>query len=71
MDWLRIIRILIMSEPLTIKEKIKWFLYNKELYMASKKAWNLFTEAIKKGEEEVDRIHALHCSKPPIPLKSR
>jgi rhamnosyltransferase len=71
MDWLRIIRILIKSEPLTIKEKIKWFLYNRELYMASKKAWNLFTESIKMGEEEVDRIHSLHCSKPPIPLKSR
>jgi rhamnosyltransferase len=69
MDWLRIIRILIKSEPLTIKEKIKWFLYNKELYTASKKAWNLFTDAIKIGEEEVDRIHSLHCSKPPIPTK--
>lgn len=71
MDWLRIIRILLKSEPLTIKEKFKWFLYNRERYKALKGAWNLFTESIKKGEDEVDRIHSFHCSQPPIPLKSR
>lgn len=70
-DWLRVIKILLKSRPLTLSERVKWFLYNRELYKANKKAWNVFMNALAIGDDELDKVHSKYCNKPPIPLKSR
>lgn len=70
-DWLRIINTLRKSKPLSMKQRFEWFLYNRQQHFAAVKAYNVFTEALSKSEDELDRVHSLYCGKPPIPSKPK
>ncbi len=66
---LGIIKTIWEAEPLSIKEKWNWFLYNKTRDKAAEKAYKLFTTALQSGENELDIIHEKYCGTPPVPLK--
>lgn len=69
MDILRTAKVIFQSEGLSIGQKIHWFRYNSDIFSAIQKAHIVFTEALAKGEEELDAIHSKYCGKPPIPSK--
>lgn len=70
MDQLRTIKTIWQSNPLNPQEKLNWVKYNKNQFDAMLEAHKIFTQALSKGEEELDKEHERLCGKPPIPLKS-
>ena len=69
LDTLRIIKTIWKSEPLTVKEKWKWFVYNQQQHKAGKDAYDAFRKALDESEEKLDDLHEKICGIPPSPLK--
>lgn len=69
-DILKTMKILWQSKPLSFKEKMKWFFYNQDQFIAVKKAYAFFMEALKISETELEAQHEKFCGKPPVPVKA-
>lgn len=69
-DILKTMKILWQSKPLSFKEKMKWFFYNQDQFIAVKKAYAVFMEALKISETELETQHEKFCGKPPVPVKA-
>lgn len=67
---LSIIKTLYVSEPLTLKEKWKWFLYNREQLKGEQKAFAIFSEALAESEEKLDAVHERYCGRPQLHQKT-
>ena len=63
------LKLILLAQPMSIREKIKWIRYNKVQEVAYKEAVARFHDALATGEEELDKVHQELCGKPPIPLK--
>ena len=61
LDTLRIIKTIWKSEPLTVKEKWKWFVYNQQQHKAGKDAYDAFRKALDESEERLDALHEKIC----------
>jgi rhamnosyltransferase len=68
-DILRMIKIIWISEPLTLLEKWRWFLYNQQQFKASQDAIEVFYKALAEGENRLDAVHEEICGIPPSPVK--
>ena len=63
------LKLILIAQPMSIGEKIKWIRYNKVQEVAYKEAVATFHDALARSEEELDKLHQELCGKPPIPLK--
>jgi rhamnosyltransferase len=68
-DYLRAIKVIVESSPVSVKEKLYWISFNRKIHRSLKKAYDVFNEALNKGEETLDTVHLEYCGKPPIPVK--
>lgn len=66
---LRMIKSIWSANPLGFFENWKWLKYNISQRRSLAKAVNVFSDALKKGEQELDMEHTKYCGKPPIPQK--
>jgi len=48
---------------------MRWLHYNHECHIGYCEAIHIAKQALATSEEELDRQHQIHCSKPPIPPK--
>lgn len=66
---LSMIKVLLLRTSFGWRDKWKWYGYNRSQLRGQQKAWQVFCEALAKGDEALDAIHEKHCGKPPVPLK--
>lgn len=66
---LRTIRLLLQAEGVPLKERYQWLLYNYRWFKALNRSVRIFNKALRAGEEELDRVHAEICGKPPQAVK--
>jgi rhamnosyltransferase len=66
---LSIIKTIFLSEPLTLKEKWGWVLYNRRQLKSWQKAYDVFTEALAESEAHLDAVHDKFCEHPHIHQK--
>lgn len=57
------------AEPLTFREKYKWFSASLSQFNALKKAHIAFYKALAEGDEALDALHRHYCGAPPVALK--
>jgi rhamnosyltransferase len=67
---LSMVKTLLISCGLNIKEIFYWYKYNVKNYRARLKANEYFRECLSSGESILDSEHEKLCSNPPSPLKS-
>lgn len=60
---------ILKSEPLTAKEKWRWFRYNREQLKGEQKAFAIFSAALAESEEKLDAVHERFCGKPQLHQK--
>ncbi len=60
---------LIKAKGISFADMIKWWKYNVSRKKGLIKAAKAVNEAIKKGEDYLDKEHMKYCGKPPIPKK--
>lgn len=70
-DNLRLVKTIWTSGPMNNIEKVKWLRYNLSQRKAMQKAFEVFTEALKKGERELENVHEKFCGKPPVPINTK
>ena len=68
MDTLRMIKTIWKSEPLSLKEKWYWFMYNQQQHKVGKDAFDIFRKALDESEEKLDVVHDEICGVPPSPF---
>lgn len=66
---LSIIKTILFSKPLSLKERWRWYQYNRQQLKGQQRAFETFQDALAKGEEALDAVHEKYCGKPPSPLK--
>ena len=67
---MRILKTIGQTSELSLKEKYFWFQYNKNLFNAMRRGYQIFKEALEQGEFKLDEEHRKYCGTPPIPLKA-
>lgn len=70
-EMLSTVKVIWISKPLSISEKLKWLSYNLNQWNAMKEAHAVFMNALKNGEDALDKEHDKICGKPPVPLKMK
>ncbi|HUC79685.1 MAG TPA: glycosyltransferase family 2 protein [Flavisolibacter sp.] len=60
------IKVIALSNPLTLKEKWKWLQYNKMQFKGRVKAYEIFAAALAESEDRLDAAHEHYCGKPPV-----
>jgi hypothetical protein len=63
-QYLRLIKVL-LKRDVPFFSKFKWFMYNVNFNNQYHKAFNVFTNALKKGDADLDKTYALICSTAP------
>ncbi|MDQ6609102.1 MAG: hypothetical protein M3Y85_04710, partial [Bacteroidota bacterium] len=66
---LSLVKTLFKSEPLTVKEKLAWFTYNREQLKGEQKAFEIFSSALAESEEKLDAVHEQFCGRPQMHQK--
>jgi len=66
---LRLVKSIWTANPFGFRANWKWLQYNLAQRRSLKKAIIVFSDALKKGEQELDIVHTKYCGKPPIPQK--
>ncbi len=66
---LSIIKTILKSEPLTFKQKIAWFQYNRKQLKGEQQAFDIFTKALAEGEDKLDAVHEQYCGRPQMHQK--
>lgn len=64
------VKTILKSKPLTLKEKWSWFLFNRLQLKARQHAHKVFSEALNQSQQKLDEVHEKICDKPPVPLLS-
>ncbi|MEO7534690.1 MAG: glycosyltransferase [Ferruginibacter sp.] len=67
-SFLSMVKQIVTTKDLTIKEKWHWIRYNAQRFNAIKKAHEVFFIALKSGEKTLDEVHNNYCGKSPVPL---
>jgi rhamnosyltransferase len=67
--FLRAIKLLLKAKSIRWKDKWKWFWYNYRLYFAINRSVRSFSDALRIGENELDRLHNEICGAPPQAVK--
>ncbi len=62
---LQIIKML-QREKISPGQKLYWWKYNVDLYNARKRAYDVFSAALGKGEDQLDLVHEQYCGKAPM-----
>lgn len=68
--YLRLAKLLLKAEGVSLAEKLKWWKYNIATMNGRIKANDAVRNAIAKGDEYFDKEHQELCGKPPIPKKT-
>lgn len=68
--YLRLAKVLLKAEGISLSEKLKWWNYNITTMKGSVKANEAVRRAIAKGEDFFDKEHLELCGKPPVPKKT-
>jgi len=68
--YLRLAKILMKAEGISLSERLKWWRYNISMIEGSIKANEAVKNAISKGDEFFDKEHSELCGMPPVPKKT-
>jgi len=66
---LRMVSVIFKGVGFDVKAFLKWYAYNIDNYKSFVLSYDAFIEALKAGEEELERQHSKICSYAPIPIK--